>query len=71
VMKLEDRSPLWRWYDVTQWLYQHHQVEDPCIITTALFFDAINPALLERDKHIKSACHKLGKELEKIKSRTG
>jgi len=66
LMKLDDKSPLWRWYDVAQWLHQHEQVDDPNILTNALFFEAINAALLERDKSTKDACHQLAKELEKI-----
>ena len=63
VMKLEEKSPLWRWYDVTQWLYQQKQITDPDIVANARFFEAINGAILEQDQVTKDECHKLSKKL--------
>jgi hypothetical protein len=64
VMKLEDKSPLWRWYEVARWLFQQNQILDETIVENARFFEAINGALAERDKAHRSISHKLFKRLE-------
>ncbi len=66
IMKLDEKSPLWRWYDVAQWLYQQDEITDPEIVTNARFFEAINTAILEQDEKTKAVCHKLAKKLGAI-----
>lgn len=63
VMKLSERSPLWRWHEVLKWLYQQNQIDDLQMIETAKFIENINAVLLERDKEIRDYRHKILKKL--------
>jgi len=50
VMRLSEKSPLWNWSEVVNWLYDNQIINDKEIITRALFFANINAALEEQDK---------------------
>lgn len=55
VMKLTEKSPLWKWSEVAQWLQKNNQLEDPQIVDDALFIENINAALEERDAKIRKS----------------
>lgn len=63
VMKLAEKSPLWRWSEVVQWLYRNHLITDKAMVVEALFIENMNVALEERDKHIRDQRQKLLKKL--------
>lgn len=52
IMKLSDRSPLWKWREITEWLYQSNMIVEKEIVINAEFLENINAALEERDAHI-------------------
>ncbi len=57
MMKLTEKSPLWRWYEVVRWLYQQKMISDATIIHNAKFIENLNIALLERNidaKHYRA-----------------
>lgn len=63
VMKLSERSPLWRWHEVLKWLYQQNQIDDLRMLETAKFIESLNAVLLERDQEIRDYRHKILKKL--------
>jgi transcriptional regulator with XRE-family HTH domain len=63
VMKLTEKSPLWRWYEVAQWLYQQEKIDDIEIIDIAKCIETLNIALTERDTGIQRYRKKLIKRL--------
>jgi len=63
VMKLSEKSPLWRWSEVVQWLYKNNQIKDPQIVSDALFIENINAVLEERDGNIRKSRRTLLKKL--------
>jgi hypothetical protein len=52
-MKLSDRSPLWKWREIMEWLYQNKLVDEKERLDNAVFLEHINAALEERDIHIR------------------
>ena len=54
ILKLSDKSPMWRWYDVVQWLFQQRLINDQDIVETAKFIENINAVLDERDASIRN-----------------
>ena len=64
VMKLADKSPLWKWREITEWLYKNQLIQDKEIIINATFFENVNAALEERDVKIRKYRHGLLKKLE-------
>lgn len=63
VMRLAEKSPLWKWNEVTNWLYCNKIINDKKLVKNAAFFANINGALEECDKGIRKIRHAL---LEKI-----
>ena len=63
IMRLSEKSPLWNWSDVVNWLYDNKIINDKELVENALFFANINAALEERDKQTRETRHSL---LEKI-----
>ncbi len=59
VLKLADKSPLWRWYEVTNWLYQQRLIEDKSVVESAKFIENINAVLDERDPAVKQYRHNI------------
>jgi transcriptional regulator with XRE-family HTH domain len=66
VRNLNNKSPLWRWYDVTQWVYQQKQVKDSKIVDEARFFEAIDSVIYAQDNETKKQSEKLSKKLKKV-----
>lgn len=64
VSRLSDKSPLWRWYDVTKWLFQQHMIKDMEIVESAMFIENINAVLGERDQNIKKYRHHILNKLQ-------
>ena len=50
ILKLSEKSPLWRWSEITKWLYAHEIISDKTIVDFAIFIESINSALEEREK---------------------
>jgi hypothetical protein len=50
LMKLADKSPLWKWKEIAEWLYVHNLIQEKQIVENAIFIENINAALEERDK---------------------
>lgn len=63
IMKLSEKSPLWRWSDVIKWLYKNEQIKDPQLVDNALLIDNINAVLKERDKKTRQFRQNLLKKL--------
>lgn len=63
VMRLAEKSPLWKWTEVTKWLYENKIIDDNKLVENALFFANINAALEERDSRTREIRHNL---LERI-----
>lgn len=68
VSKLSDRSPMWRWFDVVEWLYQNHVVRDKKLVDSAKFIEHINVVLGERDPEIQAYRHHLLDRLKRGRS---
>ena len=67
VLKISNKSPLWRWSAVAEWFYKQGKIRDHGVIDSANVVEDINVALELRNK--KSFAHKrkiLG-ELKKIR----
>ncbi len=63
VMKLTEKSPLWRWSDVAEWLYQQKKITDSKILDHAKFIGHLNMALIDRDISTKRYRQKILKKL--------
>ena len=63
VMRLAEKSPLWSWCEVVNWLNDNKLINNSEMVENALFFANINAALDERDSGIREARHHL---LERI-----
>lgn len=63
VMKLTEKSPLWRWSDVAEWLYQQKKITDSKILDHAKFIGILNMALIDRDATTKLYREKILKKL--------
>jgi len=53
IMRLAEKSPLWKWDEVCVWLYENKIIKDKKIVENALFITNINAALEERDNKAK------------------
>jgi predicted DNA-binding transcriptional regulator AlpA len=58
-MRLTEKSPLWKWNEVTEWLYDQKIINDKTLVENALFFANINAALDERDCKTRKIRHHL------------
>lgn len=65
VMRLAEKSPLWKWTEIAKWLLVNKIVHDRELFENALFFSAINATLEERDPTEKNLRHSLLAKLEK------
>ena len=52
-MKLTDRSPLWKWREIVEWLYFHNLVQEKELIDRAVFIENLNAVLDERDSGVR------------------
>ena len=62
-MRLTEKSPLWKWSEVIEWLFENKIVKDKYLVEEAVFFANINAALEERDIKTREMRHYL---LERI-----
>lgn len=65
VLKISNKSPLWRWSAVAQWLYQQGRIHDYTIVDFANVVEDINVALELRHKDSFEHKKKIFNELEK------
>ena len=67
ILKISNKSPLWRWSAVAEWFYQQGKIRDHAVIDSANIVEDINAALELRNK--KSFAHKRAilHELEKVR----
>ena len=63
VMKLSERSPLWRWHEVVKWLYQQNEIKDSELVENAKLIENMNVVLMERDQSIRKCRRALLKRL--------
>lgn len=64
VMKLSEKSPLWRWSDIVEWLYQKRKITDPKMIEQAKFMGSLNITLMARDAESKQLQNRIEKKLK-------
>ena len=65
VSKLSDKSPMWRWFEVVEWLYCQHLIRDKKMLQFAKFIGHINAVLGERDPEIRAYRHNILSQLQK------
>ena len=65
VMRLAEKSPLWKWDEVSEWAYQNNVIKDKEIVQDAEFLANINAALEEQDKKTRDIRNKLLKKIER------
>lgn len=63
LLKLSERSPLWKWSEVAIWLYNNQIITDKEVIELAFLIENINAALEERDQNARNFRHQLLKKL--------
>lgn len=66
-MRVAEKSPLWNWNEVVNWLYVKKIIKDKDLVESAIFFANINAALEECDPKIQALRHGL---LKKIRSQS-
>lgn len=64
VMRLSEKSPLWRWDEVAVWLFANKIIKDKTIVDDAIFFVNINAAISELDKRTKETRHRLMRRMD-------
>lgn len=64
VLKLSEKSPMWRWYLVVKWLQAQNIIQDPKMVDYAKFVENLNAVLDERDPEIKRYRHEILNKLE-------
>jgi len=52
-LKLSNKSPLWKWNEVAEWLYANKIIKQKEIVDAAVFIEDINAALEERNTKAK------------------
>lgn len=68
-LKLTNKSPLWKWNEITEWLYANQIIKQKEIVETAMFIEDINAALEERNATTRAHRQKLVKKLTTHSSR--
>lgn len=66
IMKLSEKSPLWKWSDITKWLFDNKIISDKKIVEDAVFIENMNMALEERDISVRKYRQGLLKKLDLI-----
>jgi predicted DNA-binding transcriptional regulator AlpA len=64
VMKLADKSPLWKWREIAEWLYKNKLIQGEELVINAAFFENVNAVLQERDLKTRAYRRGLLKKLE-------
>jgi hypothetical protein len=62
-LKLSNKSPLWKWNEITEWLYANQIIKQKEIVNTAMFIEDINAALEERNAKTKKHRQELVQKL--------
>lgn len=62
-IKLTAKSPLWRWYDVLEWLYQQKKIENTELLEQAKLIEHLNMVLLDRNRGEKKFRQRIMKKL--------
>lgn len=65
LIKLADKSPLWKWREIVNWLYANKMIQEEEILINAQFLENINAALEERDIKTRNYRSQLLKKLER------
>lgn len=68
VLKLSEKSPMWRWYLVAKWLNDQNIVQDLKMVEYAKFLENLNAILDERDPEIKRYRHEILDKLESFET---
>lgn len=68
ISHLSERSPMWRWFDVVQWLYGQQLIHDKKMLERARFIENINAVLGERDPEIQAYRHHILSQLQSEKT---
>ena len=64
ILKISNKSPLWRWSAVAEWFYQQGKISDYKVIDSANIVEDINAALQLRNKKSFAHQRKILDELE-------
>jgi hypothetical protein len=59
VLKIANKSPLWRWSKVAEWFYQQGNIKDHSVIDNANIVEDINAVLELRSKKAFKHCQKI------------
>jgi hypothetical protein len=54
-MKLSDKSPLWKWREIVEWLYFHNLIKEKELVDKAIFIEHLNAVLEERDQAVRKS----------------
>lgn len=67
ILKISNKSPLWRWSTVAEWFYQQGKISDHTVVDCANIVEDINAALESRNKksfeHQKKILDELGNQV--------
>lgn len=64
VLKINNKSPLWKWSAVAEWFYNQGKIQDHKVIDFANILEDINIALELRNEKVFSHSHQILTELE-------
>jgi hypothetical protein len=64
IMKLSNKSPFWKWIDITKWLFRNHLIKEKEIVENAIFLENLNVVLEERDAKTRKIRRELLKKLD-------
>ena len=53
MMRLADKSPLWKWKEIVEWLYFHKLIKEKELVDKAIFIESLNAALESRDNLVR------------------
>lgn len=70
VLRLTEKSPLWRWYSVVQWLFSENIVSDVELLEYAKFLENANAALAERNSGLHQERNEILHTLTHLQDRT-
>jgi len=54
ISRLSDKSPMWRWFEVVEWLYCQRLVRNKQLLNLAKFIEHLNAVLGERDPGVRA-----------------
>lgn len=64
ILKIANKSPLWRWSTIAEWFYQNGKISNHNVIDDANTLEDINAALELRNKKILEHCQHILKKFE-------